>query len=171
MPRPPNPLDLTPRERTALQAGQRSRSAFTRRRCRVLLACAQGLTAPAAAELAGCSGQSVRNALAAFRAEGLGSLRAKRPGPCGPGAWPLARDGDLLALLRRSPREFGRIRSLWTQALVAEVCFEEGWTARRLCPATIDNALRRLGVRWGAAKRWALLPTTPVGKTPRPLRA
>src|SRR4051812_48462740 len=100
-------LPLTARERAALYAGARSRDPFTRRRCRLLLAVAGGRSCCAAARAAGCSSQSARNALAAFQAQGLACLKAKRRGPSGAGAWPRDRDADLLGLLRRSPRDFG----------------------------------------------------------------
>jgi transposase len=117
------------------------------------LACARGLAPRAAAAAVGCSHQSVRNALDAFRAQGLASLRRKRAGPSGDGAWPRERDADLLALLRRSPREFGRPRRWWTLALLAEVCFELGWCSRVFCGLTVRHALERQGVAWKQAKR------------------
>jgi len=60
----------------------------------------------------------------------------------------------LRGLLHRSPREFGRQRSLWTLSMAAEVAFEEGIRQRRVCGERIRATLwRLLGVKWQRAKR------------------
>ncbi|HEV2067749.1 MAG TPA: hypothetical protein VGR08_13025 [Thermomicrobiales bacterium] len=61
-------------------------------------------------------------------------------------------------LLHRSPRDFGKPTSVWTLALVAEVCAEAGITSERASHETIRNTLRRLEVRWQRAKDWIVSP-------------
>ena len=150
---------LTDDERAALRAGLRSPDAFTLRRCQVLLASAEGLRPSQIAERFGCASQSARNAIRAFRAEGIDCLREKshRPTSVGPEIDDAGRE-RLRALLHRSPRDFGRPTSLWTLVLAAEVAFAEGITPRPVSDETIRQAIRRLGVGWKRAKTWITSP-------------
>ena len=98
---------LTAVERQQLQAGLRSASAFTLRRCQILLASAAGQTTPTIARHLGCTSPSVRNAIHAFHAEGLACLQEKSSRPHS--ARPLLDavfDEPLRDLLHRSPRTF-----------------------------------------------------------------
>jgi len=150
---------LTPAEHQALCLGLRATDAFTLRRCQILLASARGQRPSRIAGALGCSAQTVRDAINAFAAEGTACLRAKSKAPkTVHAAWPKERDDDLRALLHQSPRCFGKPTSLWTLGLVAEVCFERGWTARVLSGEAIRLALKRLGVGWKRAKHWLVSP-------------
>ena len=150
---------LTDAERAALHAGLRSPSAFTLRRCQFVLASAGGLTPPAIARTYGGSDQGVRNVLRAFAARGLDCLRPRSSAPKAPRAdWPRARDADLAALVRQSPRALGKATSPWTLDLLAAACHESGWTARVLSGEAIRQALKRLGVGWTRAKHWLTSP-------------
>jgi hypothetical protein len=42
--------------------------------------------------------------------------------------------------------------------LAAQVCYEKGWTPRRLSGEAIRLVLRRLGVGWKRAKHWLTSP-------------
>jgi transposase len=150
---------LTDQERAALRAGLRSPDAFTLRRCQVLLASAEGLKPAQVAERFGRASQSVRNAIRAFAAEGLGCLEEKSHRP--KSARPELDDAGcerLRALLHRSPRDFGRPTSTWTLGSAAEVAFAEGITERLVSDETIRQALLRLGVGWKRAKAWITSP-------------
>src|SRR5690348_14662010 len=144
---------LAEAEHAALRRGLRSPDAFTLRRCQILLASDQGQRPSRIAAALGCGTQTVRDAVHAFAAEGLGCLHAK---PKTPGtvhaAWPRDRDEDLRALLHQCPRTLGQPTSLWTLPLAARVCHEKGWTARVLSGEAIRLVLKRLGVGWKRAK-------------------
>ena len=150
---------LTEAERKTLRQGLRSRDAFTLRRCQVLLHSAQGRRPSQIATALGCGVQTVRDALKAFAARGLGCLQ---PQPKTPktihSVWPKDRDQDLRALLHQSPRNLGKPTSLWTLPLAAQVCYEKGWTPRRLSGEAIRQVLQRLGVGWKRAKHWLVSP-------------
>jgi transposase len=150
---------LTDPERRAIQAGLRSRDAFTLRRCQILLASASGRRPSRVAAALGCAVQTVRNALAAFEAEGLACLGPKshRPKSARPALDPAAAE-RLRALLHRSPRDFGKPTSLWTLDTAAQVAFAEDLTARLVSGETIRQALKRLGVGWKRAKTWITGP-------------
>jgi transposase len=150
---------LSEPERTALREGLRSADAFTLRRCQALLASDRGERPARIAAALGCSSQAVRNAIRAFAAEGLARLRprSKRPRTVH-AAWPRRHDEDLRALLHQSPRNAGKPTSLWTLDLAAQVCFEKGWTQRRLTGEAIRQTLKRLGVGWKRAKHWLVSP-------------
>ena len=150
---------LADAEREALRQGLRSPDAFTLRRCQILLASARGQPPARVAAALGCGTQTVRDALHAFAAEGLGCLRAKPKTPKTiHAAWPASRDDDLRALLHQSPRSLGKPTSLWTLPLAARVCHEKGWTPRVLSGETIRRVLKRLGVGWKRAKHWLVSP-------------
>jgi Homeodomain-like domain len=61
---------LTADERATLETGLRSSSAFTVRRCQILLASAEGQSTPMIARELRCPDQTVRNTLHAFHQRG-----------------------------------------------------------------------------------------------------
>src|SRR5512135_149132 len=150
---------LSPEERHALRTGLRSPDAFTLRRCQILLASADGQRPEAIAAAVGCCAQSVRNAVRAFRAEGLDCLHEKSSAPKTT-SQVLDEAGcrRLRDLLHRSPRDFGKPTGVWTLALAAEVAHAEGLTDRPVSVELIRQALKRLGVGWKRAKDWITSP-------------
>ena len=152
---------LSKDERERLEAGLRSKDAFTLRRSQMLLASSRGDEAQQIAENLGCGEQTVRDAIHAFNERGLDALIAKSSRPRRTQA---AFDEEgaeaVREMLHRSPREFGRRdSSLWTLEMAAQVAFEEGLTQRRVSGETIRATLvRLLGVRWRRAKRWITSP-------------
>ena len=149
----------TDEERQALTAGLRSADAFTVRRCQVVLASARGEHVPAIARTLGCCEQTVRAAIHAFTQYGVAALAR---GSSRPHSAALTFDEPttdrLLALLRRSPREFGHPTSLWTLELAAQTAHTEGITPTRLSRESVRLALRRRKVTWRRAKRWLTSP-------------
>lgn len=151
--------ELSEAERRALQAGLRSRVAFTLRRAQILLASAEGLRPSAIATRVGCAVGTVHNAIRAFAAFGTACLIEKKHGP--KDAQPIlggAKADPLKGILHQSPRRFGKARSTWTLDLLAEVTFEQGLTPRRLSPEAIRQAVKRLGHGWKRAKTWITSP-------------
>ena len=146
-------------ERATLETGLRSASAFTVRRCQVLLASAEGQSTPTIAHDLRCTEQTVRNALHAFHQRGLAALQ---PQSSRPHTTATIFDAGvceaLRALLHQSPRTFGQPTSRWTLALAAEVSFAEGLTPRLVSDAAMRVALRRLGVSWTRATHWITSP-------------
>jgi transposase len=150
---------LTADERATLETGLRSLSAFTVRRCQMLLASAEGQPTTAIARQLRCTDQTVRHAIHAFHQRGLAVLqpRSSRPhttstifdaGTC----------ESLRALLHQSPRTFAKPTSRWTLQLAAEVSFAQGLTPRLVSDETIRLALHRLGISWKRAKHWLTSP-------------
>lgn len=150
---------LTSQERQALTGGLRSVDAFTMRRCQILLASSRGERPSQIARNLGCSVQTVRNAVKDFHQEGLDALK---PGSSRPKTVKPLLHGDkaeaLRTILHQSPRAFGRPTSVWTLALAAEVCHEQGLTERPVSIELIRQALKRLGVGWLRAKDWITSP-------------
>ena len=159
---------LTDTERTALTTGLHSSSAFTLRRCQILLASARQEHVPAIAHALGCNTQTVRNAIHAFNRSGLDSLTegSSRPHRIA-AAFDAAAAERLRALLHQPPRAFGKPTSIWTLALAAEVCADEGITLERVTGETIRVTLKRLGVRWQRAKQWITSPDPAYTRTKR----
>ena len=148
------------KERETLEAGLRSKDAFTLRRSQMLLASSRGDEAPRIASNLGCGQQTVRDAIHDFNARGLDALVAKSSRPRRTrDAFDEQSAESLRELLHRSPREFGHESSLWTLEMAAQVAFEEGITQRRVSGETVRATLSRLlGVRWMRAKRWITSP-------------
>jgi hypothetical protein len=156
---------LLAEERQALEAGRKSAHAFTVRRSQVLLASADRMAPADIGRVVGCTAQAVRNAIRAFEAAGLGCLAPKSHARKAPGrVWDRVHDEDLKDLLHRRPREFGKPTSLWTLALVADVCKGKGWTPRALSVEAIRQTLKRLGVGWKRAKHWITSPDPDYAK-------
>jgi transposase len=151
--------ELTDPERQALQAGLRSREAFTLRRAQILLASAQGQRPALIASRLGCAVGTVRNTIHAFVLEGAGCLEQKKRGP--KDAQPIldeAQSDPLKGILHQSPRRFGKAQSTWTLDLLADVTFEQGLTPRRLSYEAVRQAVKRLGSGWKRAKQWITSP-------------
>jgi transposase len=151
---------LSKDERKRLEAGLRSKDAFTLRRSQMLLASSRGEHVPQIAENLGCGQQTVRDAIHDFNERGLDALVAKSSRPKRTQAAFDQQSAEAVReLLHRSPREFGYDTSLWTLEMAAQVSFEEGLTQRRVSGETIRTTLARLlGVRWQRAKRWITSP-------------
>jgi hypothetical protein len=150
---------LTADERATLETGLRSASAFTVRRCQILLASAERQPTPTIARDLRCTDQTVRNTIHAFHQRGLAVLqpRSSRPHTTAAIFTPGVCEA-LRALLHQSPRTFGKPTSRWTLALAAEVSFAEGLTPRLVSDEAIRVALRRLRVSWKRAKHWITSP-------------
>jgi transposase len=150
---------LSDQEQQAIAAGLRSADAFTMRRCQILLASSQGRRPAEIAGNLGCSLQLVRNVINAFHSQGLDCLRPKsrRPKTVQPIFDP-QRAEQLRAILHQSPRTFGKPTSVWTLALAAEVCLQQGVTERLVSIERIRVTLQRLGVGWQRAKDWITSP-------------
>lgn len=157
--------ELTEEEHQALQAGLRSSSAFTVRRCQILLTSAEERLKPREiAERLRCSDQCVRNALRAFHREGLACIQEKSHAPHDSrSAFDDAGLERLREIVRQSPRAFGRETSIWTLDLLAEVCWVEGLTAWQVSDESIRRAFKKLGTSWKRAKRWIRSPDERYG--------
>jgi hypothetical protein len=130
------------------------------RRCRILLARAQGQSAREIATALGCHDQTVRTAIHAFNAHGLGSFSrgASAPHRTPQAVFDPERRAPLRALLQQSPRTFGRPTSVLTLGLAAEVAYAEGITPRQVSGETIRHALATLKTCWRRAKPWMTGP-------------
>ena len=150
---------LTDEERHHLEGGLRSKHAFTLRRCQILLASAQRHTPAQIATHVGCSVQTVRNALHAFAQRGLACLteQSSVPHTVQP-VLDAAKRECVHSLLHQCPRTFGKPRSTWTLALLAEVCCDVGLSPQPLSAPTIRDAILRLGANWKRAKHWITSP-------------
>ena len=150
---------LTAEERAILESGLRSPSAFTLRRCQMLLANADGQSTPTIARALRCNDQTVRNAIHDWNERGFDALQPRSSRPHTTHALFDSQSLERLrALLHQSPRSFGKETSVWTLELAAEVSFAQGLTSRLVSDETIRTALRILGVRWKRAKHWITSP-------------
>jgi transposase len=164
--------ELSDAERRELQAGLRSREAFTLRRAQILLASAEGQRATRIVSRIGCAVGTVHNAIHAFHNEGTGCLCEKKHGP--KDAQPIldAAKAELLkGILHQSPRRFGKPQSTWTLDLLADVAFGQGLTPRRLSHEAVRQAVKRLGSGWKRAKRWITSPDPAYARKKKPVTA
>ena len=117
---------LSNEERKRLEAGLRSKDAFTLRRSQIVSASSRGEHVPQIAENLGCGQQTVRDAIHDFNERGLDALvaRSSRPKRTRE-AFEEERAEALKEMLHRSPRELGYDTSLWTLEMAAQASFEE----------------------------------------------
>ena len=150
---------LSNKQRRRLERGLRSRDAFELRRCQILLASARGERPSEIAAQLGCTAQTVRTAIRAFRADSAGCLRAgsSRPKSAAP-ILDAAACERMRAVLHESPRAYGKPTSLWTLRLLAEVCFTLSVTSRLVSIESVRRAFKRMGVSWKRAKHWITSP-------------
>ncbi len=152
--------EMTPEERQAVEAGQRSPSSFTLRRCQILLASQRGLHAQQIADQLSCDDQTVRNAIMAFNQHGLAALQpgSSRPHHLPQAVFDAARREQLRDLLHQRPRSFGHPTSVWTLPLAAKVADAQGITPRAVSGEAIRLALKQLGFGWKRANHWITSP-------------
>src|ERR687889_327910 len=151
---------LSKEERKRLEAGLRSKDAFTLRRSQMLLASSRGDEVPQIAKNLGCGQQTVRDAIHDFNERGLDALLAGSSRPKRTQAAFDEKSAEAVReMLHRSPREFGKESSLWTLEMAPQVSFEQCLIERRVCGESVRATLARLlGVRWQRAKRWITSP-------------
>src|SRR5690348_8473822 len=137
----------------------RSSDAFTLRRSQILLASSRKQRPSKIAQNLGCATQIVRNAIHAFEEKGVACLKQESSRPKTVQAqFDQAKCEALRAVLHKTPHIYGKKTSVWTLALAAEVCFEQGLTESVVSIETIRQALLRLGVGWQRAKHWITSP-------------
>jgi transposase len=150
---------LTDEEHLQLEAERRVADAFRVRRAQIILASARGCSPKPIAQLVGCCVQTVRNGMTAFQTNGLGCLtkQSTRPKSVAPTLDPSTCD-RLQHILHQSPRTYGKPTGVWTLALAAKVCYEQGVTERLMSDETIRRALQRLQTNWKRAKHGSTRP-------------
>jgi transposase len=153
---------LTDDERRQLEADRRTADAFRVRRAHIVLASARKLSPQPIAQLVGCSVHTVRNVMHAFKAQGVAGVekQSNRPQTVEP-VLDAATCARLQHLLHQSPRRYGKATGVWTLALAAAVCYEQGVTERLLSDETIRRALQRLETNGKRAKHWITSPDPP----------
>jgi transposase len=150
---------VTDDERTQLEVERRGSNAFRVRRAQIVLASAQGLAPKPIAQLVGCCVQTVRNVVHAFNIDGLACMpmHSTRPKSVKP-TLDATNCERLQHILHQTPRTYGKPTGVWTLALAAQVCYEQGVTERCMSEETIRRALHRLQTNWKRAKHWITSP-------------
>jgi transposase len=125
----------------------------------MVLASARGLSPQPIAQLVGGCVQTVRHVIHAFHTTGLACMAtpSTRPKSAVP-TFTAPTCEQLQHLLPQSPRTYGKPTGLWTLALAAQVCHEQGVTARCLSEETIRRALQRLRTHGKRATHWITSP-------------
>lgn len=151
--------EISKQERQELEAGLRSADSFVMRRSQVILFSAEGMSICEIAGRVGYGRESVRLVIQKFNENGTAILKkgSRRPHHIYP-AYTAENAEKLKAILRRSPREFGKPTSLWTLELLAEVSYEEGLTEKQVSAEAVRQTLKKLGIQWKRAKHWITSP-------------
>jgi transposase len=150
---------LTDEERTQLAVERRGSDACRVRRAQLVFASARGLSAKPIAQLVGCAVQTVRHVIHAFNTYGVAGMakHSTRPKSVVP-RLEAPKCEHLQHLLHQSPRTYGKPTGVWTLALAAEVCHEQGLTERVLSDESLRRALQRRQTNWKRAKPWITSP-------------
>ena len=140
-------------ERHELEKGLLSSSAFTVRRCQVLLSSDRHKTPNQIGAELHCSGQAVRNVVRVLEKEGLVCLTEKSHARHDQqSAFDEAARERLREMVRSSPREYGHEASAWTLGLLAKTCWSEGISSRLVKGHNVSPVLREMGIDWRRAK-------------------
>jgi len=147
--------EFTSEEYQAIKVGLRSPSAFTVRRCQILLMSAEeGLKPAEIGERIRCSDQCVRDAIHAFETEGSACVQEKsRARHSQQATFDVAGREWLTSVIRQSPRSFGYDSSLWTLEMLAELAYGQGYSDRLVNPETVSRSLAREGIHWKRARK------------------
>jgi transposase len=131
----------------------------------MVLASARGLSPQPMAQLVGGCVQTVRNVIHAFHTTGLAcvSKPSTRPKSVEP-TLNAPTCERLQPILHQSPRTYGQPTGVWTLALAAQVCHEQGVTARCLRDETLRRAWHRLRTNWKRATHWSTSPAPHSGR-------
>ena len=153
------------RRELARRAGARTEPARMVERARLILAVAEGQTAPAAAAALGLVPDTGRLWVKRFNAHGLDGLadrpRAGRPATYGPDLV-----GEVLATALTKPDELGLPFACWTlDRLAAYLNDERGIPIKR---SRIDELLVAEGLRWRTQETWFGERAQPPGAAPDP---
>lgn len=145
----------TEKERKELEAGLKSNTALTVRRCQmIMLSTDDQLKVNAIGQRVGRSGQTVREVLNAFNTQGIACIYPQAVGrQDDQRAFDDAAREQLRALIVCSPRDWGYDTSVWTLELLADASYEQGLTAYRVHFDTVSETLMQMGLRWKRAKR------------------
>lgn len=150
---------LTEKEKSAMQAGVRSKDPFVIRRSQIVLASERGEKAIDIAKTLGCDDETVRNVIKGFNQGGIAVLKegSRRPHST-QAAFSSETVEQLKEILHQSPRNFGKATSLWTLGLAAEVSYENELIKELVSGETIRTTLKRFGMKWRRAKHWITSP-------------
>ena len=157
---------LTEEERQNLRQNLKSANGFTVRRSQMLLMSAdEHLKVDAIGQRLGCQGQAVREAIHAFRRDGVACVESKPKGSRQDRrALNAPARQQLRDLIRRSPRELGYATSLWTLSLLAQACLEQGLVATAITGETVRATLAVMGIQWRRAKQRITSPDRQYGR-------
>ena len=156
------PMDvrkLTEEEIQQLKQGLQSESAFTMRRCQILLKSQEGKKAQEIAREILCSDQTVREAINSFAKAGMKCLIEKSHARHDKQAM-IDEQGQkrLVELIKLSPRSLAHETSVWTREMLSTQIFKEGYTSRQVSVTLITNVLQGQGIRFRRAKHWIHSP-------------
>ena len=150
---------LTDDERRQLEADRRTADAVRVRRAHIVLASAGRLSPKPMAPLVGCSVQTVRHVLHALHTQGVEGMEKQSNRPKTVALVLAAAKGERLQpLWHQAPRLSGKPTGMWTLAMAADVCSEQGVTERLLRDETIRRALKRLETHGKRAQHWSTSP-------------
>jgi transposase len=147
------------KEKQAMQAGIRSKDPFVIRRSQIVLASERGEKAIEIAKTLGCDDETVRNVIKGYNRNGIAVLQEGSRRPHNTQAAFSAKSMEQLKeILHQSPRNFGKVTSLWTLGLAAEVSYENELIKEHVSGETIRATLNRFGMKWTRAKHWITSP-------------
>lgn len=155
----------TEEERKELEAGLKSNTALTVRRCQMIISSAdEHLKVNVIGQRVGRSGQTVRDVLNAFNHTGIACIYPQAVGrQDDQRAFDDVAREQLRSLIVCSPRDFGYDTSVWTLELLADASYVQGLTEDRVHFDTVSETLMQMGLGWKRAKRTIQSPDPNYG--------
>jgi len=145
---------LNQKDIKGLYKGLKSSSAFTHRRCQILISSAEGKSVKEISGSLYCSDQCVRDAIRDFNKNGLKCILEKENSRNNSSK---TFDENAIRFLRKvishHPSYYGIKRKFWTLGLLANVCYEEKIISNKISSRTVGFVLKKIGINWKHIKK------------------
>ena len=145
---------LTPKEIRVLYEGLKSSSAFTHRRCQILISSAEGKSVKEISWSLYCSDQCVRDAIRNFNKNGLKCIHEKENSR---NSSSTTFDNNALRSLQKiitlHPSYYGIKADTWSLDLLAKVCYDEKIINKKVSSRTVGFILKKIGINWKLTKK------------------
>lgn len=145
---------LNRKEIKGLYIGLKSYSAFTHRRCQILISSAEGKSVKEISRSLYCSDQCVRDAIRSFNRNGIKCIHEKENSRNNSSkTFDENAIRSLQKIISRHPSYYGIKTESWTLELLANVCYEEKIINKKVSSRTMGFVIKRVGIDWKYIKK------------------
>lgn len=145
---------LNRKEIKGLYVGLKSSSAFTHRRCQILISSAEGKSVKEISRSLYCSDQCVRDAIRTFNRNGIKCIHEKENSRNSSSkSFDDKAIVSLQKIISRHPSYYGIKTDYWTLGMLANICYKEKILNKKVSSRNIGYVLKKIGVNWKNLKK------------------